>query len=434
MVNWFVFDIGCGGNRMLDRFAFGLAAGLICLGVICGPALAQQATGSDEAVDVRARPRPDYDAVGGRVGSFLVFPKTELQEQYNDNIFATQTNTAGDLITVMSPSVAVRSDWNNHALNFRSNANVARHLDHSTEDYEDLFAGVDGRLDVLRSTAINGSASFARLHEDRGSPDAVNGKEPTKYMDFNAALTGSYQASRVLLSLGGTYEQLYYDNVATSAGTEIDNVQRNHGVGTLTGKVGYEIVRNYLAFLQTTVNQRNYEVTPDASGFNRDSTGYNIQAGSAFRISGITHGQVSVGYMNQEYKDSRFPPISGYSFNAGVTWNATELTTVYLNGGRSIQETIQIGASGYFDTNVALSVDHELMRNVILSGKLSYANDDYQGISLTYNYITAGLEGKYLINRNFYLGLGYTFLRRDASSAGQNYTSDAMMLRLGAQL
>src|SRR6266699_1072721 len=44
------------------------------------------------------RPRPEYDPLGIRFGSFFLYPRAELDEVYNDNVFATKTGTKSDFI------------------------------------------------------------------------------------------------------------------------------------------------------------------------------------------------------------------------------------------------------------------------------------------------------------------------------------------------
>src|SRR5215469_13480675 len=49
---------------------------------------------------VTQRPRPELDPLGLHLGDFFWFPRAELDEAYNSNIFATPSRTVGDLITV----------------------------------------------------------------------------------------------------------------------------------------------------------------------------------------------------------------------------------------------------------------------------------------------------------------------------------------------
>lgn len=45
------------------------------------------------------RPRPELDALGLRAGPWLFIRRAEVDEAYNDNIFATNSGTKSDQIT-----------------------------------------------------------------------------------------------------------------------------------------------------------------------------------------------------------------------------------------------------------------------------------------------------------------------------------------------
>ena len=74
-------------------------------------------------------------------------------------------------------------------------------------------------------------------------------------------------------------------------------------------------------------------------------------------------------------------------------------------------------------------------------GYLSQGYDDNRlgsihGIDRTDNRIDVGVGGRYLLNRNVYLGANFTYTRRDSAggSAIQSFSRDVFLLRLGGQL
>jgi hypothetical protein len=103
---------------------------------------------------VSGRPRPELDAIGVRVGAFLVNPKLVVEEQFTDNVFATKRRKLSDQVTVLQPDVEMRSTWSRHALLFKSRATVGIHASETAEDYEDHEHFVDGRIDLSRNTVI----------------------------------------------------------------------------------------------------------------------------------------------------------------------------------------------------------------------------------------------------------------------------------------
>ena len=148
----------------------------LLLGVFAvAPVKAQE---SDPDGPVKSRAHPDFDALGGRMGTFKVFPKVELKETYQTNVYATQTDAQSDLITVIVPTLDFKSDSSRHALNLNFNADVGIHTSNPSEDYQDYGTTADGFVDVTRNLKIDFRGSFDKGHEQRGAADEAGGKEP----------------------------------------------------------------------------------------------------------------------------------------------------------------------------------------------------------------------------------------------------------------
>ena len=64
-----------------------------------------------------------------------------------------------------------------------------------------------------------------------------------------------------------------------------------------------------------------------------------------------------------------------------------------------LNETTQSGASSVQDTGVGLQVDHELLRNLILSASADYDRSEFDDIGRTDDTIALGADAKYLLNR-----------------------------------
>src|SRR5262245_66377031 len=50
------------------------------------------------------RPRPDYDPLGLRFGSWLFYPEMTVAAAYDDNIFATESDRTDDFIFTATPA------------------------------------------------------------------------------------------------------------------------------------------------------------------------------------------------------------------------------------------------------------------------------------------------------------------------------------------
>ncbi|PKQ05924.1 MAG: hypothetical protein CVT72_08095 [Alphaproteobacteria bacterium HGW-Alphaproteobacteria-11] len=387
----------------------------------------------DRNVGVRDRARPGYDAAGIRAGGFMVYPEASVTGTYNDNIFASDVGEVDDFITTLAAGVAVQSNWNRHALNL--NAGLAQYLyaDNSDEDRFDWNIGGNGRVDVTRDTNLSGGLSYAELHEDRGAPNAVGlAAEPTEYSLFRADIALAHRFNRVTTRVGAGYTDYDYDDTPLIGGGIADQDFRDREEFEQFARLGYDVSPDTNLYIQGTLNQREYDLKPPVVALNRDSDGYAVVGGADFRLTNLAQGEVYIGYQEQSFDDPTLPNISGLAFGAAVDWFVTPLTTVRIDAASTVEETVAAGSSGFLDQSVGLGIDHELMRNVIVGARASYANQDFEGIGRSDDVIRAGLGVDYLINRNFSAGLEYGFTNRDSNAPGLDYTRNEVGLTLRA--
>ena len=398
-------------------------------------ASAQEEIVDNRNVGVRDRVRPGYDAAGVRAGGFTVFPEASVTGTYDDNIFAANVGEVDDFITTLAAGVSVQSNWSRHALNL--NAGLAQYLyaDNSDEDRLDWNVGGNGRVDITRDTNISGGLSYAQLHEDRGAPNAPGlAAEPTEYALFQANAALAHRFNRVTTRVGVGYADYDYDDAPLIGGGVLDQDFRDREEFEQFLRLGYDVSPDTNLYIQGTLNQREYDQKPPVVALNRDSDGWAVVGGSEFRLSNLAQGEVYVGYQEQSYDDPTLSDISGLAFGAGVDWFVTPLTTIRIDAASTVEETVAAGASGFLDQSVGLGIDHELMRNVIIGARASYANQDYEGIARSDDVIRAGLGVDYLLNRNFSVGLGYDYTDRDSNVLGLDYTRNEIGLTLRAAL
>lgn len=422
--------------------------GVRAVGLAAIPALAVVATGAmaaerpfpyrgEPAVTpgqtVIERPRPEVEALGGRAGQFLVFPSVSIAEQYDDNVFSTTDNTIDDFVTIVRPSVRVQSDWNNHQLNVFGWGEIGRFASEGSEDWEDAAFGADYRHDILRSTSAAGGFKMARLHEDRSSPNDVSGAEPTTYTLMEPSVGATHTFGRFKASVDGSLRKFDFSDTDAVNGGTINNDDRDRNEWKGGARLGYEIRPEYEAFVSGAYNVRKYSDSLDDAGFDRDSDGYEVSVGTRVELTDLIVGEAFVGYRAQDFSDSRLPTISGIGGGADLTWNLTKLTSVSAFVTRSIEETTDVDAAGYFLTRFGVQLDHELLRNLLIGATGGYSIADYEGISRTDDGYNAGAYVKYLTNRYLDLSAHYQYSKRESDIAGESFDKNIVMLQATAK-
>jgi len=144
-----------------------------------------------------------------------------------------------------------------------------------------------------------------------------------------------------------------------------------------------------------------------------------------------------VGYIRRDYDAQRFRKVDGPILGGDLTWNISGLTTLQLSASRLIKSTTIVGAAGITDTGLGLEVDHELLRNLILSFNISANNEDFEGVDRSDDIFRAGLEGTYMMNRTLHFRFGINFLQRDTSpqdSGGLEYDIRRIFIAIQGQI
>lgn len=419
----------------------GIRLASLAMGMLVASTYGAYAQEADtELQDVRGqsvteRARPGYDAAGIRAGGFMVYPSVSLTGSYDDNIYATPTNETDDFITTLAANLAVNSTWSRHALNLNARVSQDFYADNSDEDRLNWQLGGDGRVDVTSQTALTGSLAYAQLHEDRGDPSSpAAADEPIEYNLFTGSAAISQDFARMTATLGGEYRNYDYDDGTTTAGANIDQDFRDRDEYIERLRLAYNLSPDTNVYVEGQMDQREYDQQPPAVAFTRDSEGWQVVVGSEFRLTNLAQGGAYIGYQEREYDAAGFADTDGIAYGANVDWFVTPLTTVTFRADQSVEETTVGGASGYDRQIFGIDVDHELMRNVILSGGASYGNNDFNQSVREDDLIGAHAGISYLLNRNFDIGLRYTFEDRDSNIAAADYTRNVVGLTLTGKL
>lgn len=395
----------------------------------------------DQGKTVVDRPRPEFDPLGVRFGDFFFFPRGEVDESFNDNIFATNVGEKSDFITTLAPTFDIRSNLPTNAINLSAGAILSWYANNSNFNTQDAFANADGRLDVDNTHDFHGALRAARLHEDPGAPTFPgNASQPVVYNTYEGTAGFSQTKLRVGYSADLTARREEYEAVPTFGGGLLPQSDRNNNAYEAALQGSYEFVANYRGFVRGALNYRDYDHAAIGAP-TRTSHGFRIDAGARIDITGVTYAELFAGYLQQDYQASSLGTVSGPDIGANVVWNATQLTSVTLKAERTIADAPASVVGGtaspaYFHSTAGVRVDHELLRNLLLDGQVAYANDDFQGINRTDNDYLVGAGAKYLLTRNLYLGADYAFEHRESSGtqAINPFSRNIIMLRLSTQL
>jgi hypothetical protein len=382
---------------------------------------------------VEERNQKALDPLGVRAGGFLLYPKFEFEEKFNSNIYAKSTNEKSDFITVASPSIEAKSNFNRHSLDLAIESDFGFHAKIDDENYQDFAASAKGRIDVISEFKVNIGANFNRKHEPRGSPDDEGSKKPTIYRQSSVNIDATYKPNRASISLDWKADKFDYDDASKASGTAINNDDRDKSEYVTSLRLGYDVFPENEAFVKAEYNIRKFVDPLDDTGLNRDSNGYRISAGTTIDLTGLMEGEFSVGYMSQSYDDAQLPGISAPFIDGKIDWHITPLSTLTGKVGRSTVDTTSASSPGYVDTKLNIDLKHELFRNQIIGAGMNYSLADYKGIDRTDHTLEFSANSDIKLNRNAFLRLNLTYRKRDSNLNVNDFDETVIALMLGIQ-
>jgi hypothetical protein len=367
-------------------------------------------------VSVRQRPRPDYQAEGVQVGAFMIYPKVSLDVAYDDNIYALQTGPVGDVIFSEVPEIDIQSTWSRNALSAYVKGQADEYVNYSGEDGTQYGAGVAGKYQFGESE-LTGGVDYAHDLLPRSASNNFGfsvHRIPYDLTELNAQLATTFTRVRFSVRVD---DQIYaYQNGQTATGAVVFEQNQNRSDLTVTGKAEFAVSPDTALYLTAAGNDRTYDLNPPAVPYTMNNSGYEVNFGANFDITHLVRGEVQLGYLSQTYTSPLFKPINGPSAKAQVEWFPTQLTTVTAIVTRSVGDSGVPGAAGFLATNGSLQVDHELLRNVILTANVYVGYNQYNGVDRNDELYGAGVSANWLLTRH--IGLNLAYLYSDQSSTG----------------
>jgi opacity protein-like surface antigen len=352
-------------------------------------------------------------------------------EIYDDNIFSARGPKQSDFISVIAPSVGYSYDGSQLDMSVGANAEFGFYEQYTRQDYIDGRVFVDTRYRPSPDLLFVAGASHVWDHEERSSPDDVDGLEPTQYMRTGVAAAVLKTIGKVSVKVGGTYDHLNFDDVPGAAGT-INNDDRDRDLATVGTRFTYTVDDANQVYAEFTYDNRDYRSSVDDNGFDRDSDGLRLAAGIRHRVGRTLDAEAYGGWLYQSFEDGRFDEVSTVDLGGRLIWRPMPGTSIRAFVSRDIQETTIPGSSSYLQTGGGLSVTQAIRPDLLMDAGVTYYDSDYQDDGRTDHSWTASLGVRKYITPNVFVGAEYQYENRDSSDISQNYDGSQFMVRLGA--
>lgn len=348
-------------------------------------------------VSVQQRARPDYDAIGIRTGSFTFFPEVTAALGYSDNIYYSATDKVGDAYVVVIPAFRMESDWSRHLVKLQGSIQAQRFFSESRRNQTPWnLAGLTS-LEVGPSLRFTPEVQLARQYENAFSGETSSDRSIlSSYLRAYGSLRTEYTSGQAKLTLAIDDTDYEFSDVTLRTGTKIDQADRDRNLFRVTGQAQYALTPSAAVYVQAGYIKTNYDRFLLNGNPNRDSKGYRVIGGLNFDLAGLMRGTVGVGYTRRDFRSSLYRDVKGLSFEGKLEYFPSELTTVTVAARRIIEDSSIGTNSAFFDNRGLIQVDHELLRNLIVSAFAEATRQSYIDSTLRADVYRLGASGNFL--------------------------------------
>lgn len=384
-----------------------------------------------EGISVASRPRSDYLPVGGRLGSFFLYPELTVTERYTDNVRATDAIRFGSHSVRVAGGAQVVSGFSRHELRAGGWFNRNFFFGHGDENASQYGGAVAARADLPGTTVRLRASAERRVlsREDFNSPNSA--RSPLSFNRLGGSLDVERRISRFSIAAGGTVARLRYLNVIDDSGVITDQRWRDVTTYTARAEAGYEFNPGFRAIVRGEYYRADYALPANdpaqPGGLDRDSRGWRIEGGVRKALSRVLTGEIRVGYLDRRYADPRLLKASGLSFSGDLLWNVTSLTSLRFRADRRIDEAASAVAAGNRVTEFGTVVEHELRRNVIVTAAADYGRISPLGPSPVATQWSVRGGARLLLDRNLSATLEFRHAERDSVDPLHDYTASSGM-------
>ena len=391
---------------------------------------------TDPGVTVLSRQRPAYDNIGVRIGALSLNPTLTESAGYESNVLGAR-QAVGSSTVETAGAATLTSDWSRNSIHAGVSVDDNRYLDLPRQSFTNYIISLGGTYDLGRDLV---TAQYQHQHINQTPRDleAPQLQTPLGIDVDEGSLSYRINVNRLFLTPALDVTNFHYaDGVAD--GLPYLQSYRDRVVVSPTVTLGYELAprRDFVVVARDgAATYANQTIGVPRRDYNDPA----LLAGLDYDVTGLFRVRALLGYEARLFSSSAYKTLQAPVIEGTVIWNPTGLTTLTGTVSRHIQDTTDETIAASTTTSVALAVDHEYLRNVLLHGTAAYNLAQYGGGGGSQTLYTAGASVSYLANRNLRFSARYDFQSRQSNlngpiglfgqGVGSSYNDHRILLQL----
>ncbi|MQW88054.1 outer membrane beta-barrel protein [Sinorhizobium saheli] len=320
----------------------------------------------EETIDgLRTRIDPDAgEATGIRIGSFVLKPA--LSETFNHERQKTGGNSQSRSFLETGLKGSLTSDWSRHQLSVTGEAVLQDNISGAGEEEPRADIDAELRLDLSDETIARLKAGYSFEREDASDPNAIaNAESQSGVNTYRLGAAVERDLGLIRGSVGIDFERWTYGDVELDNGTRLSQKDRDRSIGTLTGRVGYELSPALIPFLEASAGKSIYDLRRDTFGFERSYQNYAGRAGMEVDLGEKLNGELALGYETFRFDDARLGDLDGLSVDGRVNWSPRRGTDVLFGVLTYLDPSTTPGDAGSMNYELTNVVTQQLRSTLV---------------------------------------------------------------------
>ena len=382
-------------------------------------------------VGVAERKRPLFDASPIRIPGFNLFVEGRASVTGDTNVLRRPGGSA-EVYTEPSARIAAQSTWSRHSLRLALNGLKRIHATFKNENFWTATASAITRVDASSRLQLTGELRGGRDVDLRGSVGSVSSTlTPVQFNFLDATAGGRYQAGRFGLVGSLRYQKRDFLDALSLTGDPLDLQFRDAERRLVTAGVSYGASPSLSIVTSLRYDTLDYRISIRR---NRDSSGLRGLLGVQGDLTALVRGHLTAGIITRSYADRALGSTKNLAYDAELEWLATELSTIKLTAVRDVVNSSNITSPVELRTTLAASIDHELLRNLIVSATAQHFDADYANLGQKDSAYLLVLSARWLVSPALEINGRVDRQRRRAGPSLNAFDFENERLTLGVRL
>jgi len=372
------------------------------IAVIAQPTCARAAP-SDGSLAPRAdiagaRPQPEYDPLGLRIGTLVASPELHVGTGYDSNLFGLDSDVKSDGYTIFTPSLRIGSDWGLHGVSLSAHSTLTRYFRYPIQNTNEYEIQGAGKLD-FDSTKIAAGVSLSRSAERRGANGTpLSLGAPSLYRNISESFHVQQDLGAIGLGAAVSHQDNSYSDITLLSGATLNQSFRDSEEWEVNVHAAYS--RSPDASIGVTGLYKHARAKTPPS-----HTNDTLSFGGTFALdAGMFRVETEGTYLRRNFSNPIFRDFGGFIYNGTLTWYPTTLLTVSLHGAGSLDNSGVPTVGTIIARSYRLNADYELLRNVVLNAQISRRQQSFPEVGGKAEAHAQSLSGEYKVNRTVAIG------------------------------